>query len=229
MSLPTSRAILAVAALLLASATPVVAHGAEFVSGGYGAALTGGSALDAEAAATDGQDPVVAGDSAVLFDFTPRGAGMPAMGSGEDAPRLRFEFGAGGGEGGLDALGLGGSAGPSWLDEGVAAGPRRLSLGGALVWSGWSIGGGFARSDLAGGAADLLSATVGFGPLSTSLAYGQAGGSGDQPSRGVLMLSTDLSAWSWLTFESDVALGESADGAPAESVAVGRLGVRLNF
>jgi hypothetical protein len=75
-----------------------------------------------------------------------------------------------------------------------------------------------------------VSATVGYGPLSTSLAFGQAGGgSGQQQSRGVLMLSTDLSAWSWLTLESDVALGDSADGDAAESVAVGRLGVRLNF
>ena len=229
MNLPTSRVILALVALSPASAMPVVAHAAEFVSGGYGAALTGGSALEAEAPAAGGQDAsTVAGDTAVLFDFTPRGAGMPALGgSDEGAPRLRFEFGADG-EGGLDALGLGGSAGPSWLDEGAAAGPRRLSLGGALLWSGWSVGGGFARSDLAGGAADLLSATVGFGPLSTSLAYGQANGSREQP-RDVLMLSTDLSAWSWLTFESDVALGGPADGGEAESVAVGRLGVRLNF
>jgi hypothetical protein len=41
------------------------------------------------------------------------------------------------------------------------------------------------------------------------------------------MLSTDLVAASWLTLESDVALGSSQ--AEEESVAVGRLGVRLNF
>jgi hypothetical protein len=43
----------------------------------------------------------------------------------------------------------------------------------------------------------------------------------------VLMLSTDLAATSWLSLESDVAVGSRPD--EEESVAVGRLGVRLNF
>jgi hypothetical protein len=42
------------------------------------------------------------------------------------------------------------------------------------------------------------------------------------------MLSTDLAAWSWLTLESDLAVGTSEHRAD-EGLAVGRLGVRLNF
>jgi hypothetical protein len=48
------------------------------------------------------------------------------------------------------------------------------------------------------------------------------------------MLSTDLAAWSWLTLESDFALGsnpaaERDRGQDREPVAVGRFGLRLNF
>jgi hypothetical protein len=232
---------LCAAGLLLAATSPAAVHAAEFVAGNYGPALTGGAALEAAEPTAADQDAAAAGDdssssSAVLFDFTPRGADLPDLGG--DSPRLRFELGVGGQEaapgGGLDALGLGGSAGPAWLDETGGSAEQqqpRLSLGGALLWSGWTVGGGFARTNLAGGAAaDLVSATVGYGPLTASLAIGQADGP-EQQSRDVLMLSTDLSAWSWLTLESDVALGDSADRdeAGGESVAVGRLGVRLNF
>lgn len=227
MSVPYSRVLVLACGLLLAGSMPATVGAAEFVTGVDGSPLVDASALDAV-----GQDPSSAagGSAAVLFDFTPRGGGLPAIGGGTDAPRLRFEFGTDGGGDGLDALGLGGSAGPSWLEEGAPAGPRRLSLGGALLWSGWSVGAGLARTDLlGGGATDLASATVGYGALTTSLAFGQTGGAA-QPSRDVLMLSTDLSAWSWLTFESDLALGDSsAADREAESVAVGRLGVRLNF
>jgi hypothetical protein len=43
---------------------------------------------------------------------------------------------------------------------------------------------------------------------------------------GVLMLSTDLAASSWLKLESNLAVGSDRE---SESVAVGRFGVRLNF
>jgi hypothetical protein len=77
-----------------------------------------------------------------------------------------------------------------------------------------------------GGEADLMSATVGYGSLTASLGYGEASGVELQP-MDVLMLSTDLAATSWLSLESDVAVGSRPD--EEESVAVGRLGVRLNF
>ena len=53
--------------------------------------------------------------------------------------------------------------------------------------------------------------------------------------RDVLMLSTDLAAWSWLTLESDLAVGlapGAVDGQRdrnREPVAAGRFGLRLNF
>jgi hypothetical protein len=49
------------------------------------------------------------------------------------------------------------------------------------------------------------------------------------------MLSTDLAAWSWLTLESDLALGARSAGVDGEHdrnrepVAAGRFGLRLNF
>ena len=89
----------------------------------------------------------------------------------------------------------------------------------------WSLGGGLARTALFGGTADLVSATVGYGPVNASLAMGEADRGAEAP-LDVLMLRTDMAAWSWLKLESDLALG--SDGQE-ESVAVGRLGVRLNF
>jgi hypothetical protein len=105
--------------------------------------------------------------------------------------------------------------------------PRTLEIGGALHWSDWVIGSSYARASLFGGEADLLSATLGYGRVQARLAYGQAE-TGATDELDVLMLSTDLAAWSWLTLESDLAVGTSEHRAD-EGLAVGRLGVRLNF
>jgi len=102
-----------------------------------------------------------------------------------------------------------------------------LEIGGALHWSDWTVGSGYARTSLFGGDADLLSATLGYGPVEARLSYGQSERS-PTDTLDVLMLSTDLAAWSWLTVETDLAVGSSQD-RPDESLAVGRLGVRLNF
>jgi hypothetical protein len=104
---------------------------------------------------------------------------------------------------------------------------RTLEIGGALRWSDWTVGSGYARAPLFGGEADLLSASLGYGRVQARLAYGQAD-TGAADTLDVLMLSTDLAAWSWLTLESDVALG-SGESRTDEAMAVGRLGVRLNF
>jgi hypothetical protein len=76
---------------------------------------------------------------------------------------------------------------------------------------------------------DLLSATLGYGRLNAEIAFGQSTDYQTTPSD-VLMLSTDLAAWSWLTLESDLALGSAPDSEREDhSVAVGRFGLRLNF
>ena len=66
-----------------------------------------------------------------------------------------------------------------------------------------------------------------YGALTASLSYGHADRA-DLAPLDVMMLSTDLAASSWLKLESNVAVGadHTDDRQP---MAVGRLGVRLNF
>jgi hypothetical protein len=226
-----SRPFLAAAAAAswLALLGAVDARAVELVTGGYGmdAALPGGPAAGAASGA--GSPWTVGTDgSAVVLGFTPRGSGTFGAGRGVgDAPKLRFELGVGAGP--ADWAGDAGAVDrPSWLaGDDPAAGLGELSVGGALRWSEWSLGGGYARTALLGGEADLLSATVGRGAWSASVGFGEAeAGAQDAPPLDVLMLSADFAAWSWLSVGSDVAVGS---GGEAESVAVGRLGVRLNF
>jgi hypothetical protein len=224
---PLLAAAVASAAALLGGAD---ARAVELVTGGYGTDPVLADGPPAAAAPSGpGSAWTVGGDgSAVVLGFTPRGSGAFGSGRGAgDAPKLRFELGIGAG-------GPGGWAGdapgdrPSWLaEDDPAAGLGELSIGGALRWSEWSLGGGYARTALLGGEADLLSATVGRGAWSASVGYGETGGGADDaPPLDVLMLSADFAAWSWLSVGSDVAVGSDGE---AESVAVGRLGVRLNF
>lgn len=105
--------------------------------------------------------------------------------------------------------------------------PRTLEIGGALHWSDWVVGSAYTRAPLFGGNADLLSATLGYGRVQARLAYGQTE-AGTTDGLDVLMLSTDLAAWPWLTLESDLAVGAGETGT-VDSRAVGRLGIRLNF
>ncbi len=108
------------------------------------------------------------------------------------------------------------------------AGEGALEIGGALRWADWSLGSAYSRTALFGGEADLFSATLGYGPVSARLAYGQADGRGVGGDLEVLMLSTDLAAASWLTLETDLAMG-APDDRSRETLAVGRFGIRLNF
>ena len=74
-----------------------------------------------------------------------------------------------------------------------------------------------------------MAATLGYGRVRAELAYGQSQAATGVP-QDVLMLRTDLAAWSWLTLESDLALGSGATAERQEtSVAAGRVGLRLNF
>jgi hypothetical protein len=109
----------------------------------------------------------------------------------------------------------------------AGAAPRTLEIGGALRWADWVVGSGYTRARLFGGDADLVSATLGYGPVRAQLALGQAGGRAADDLE-VLMLSTDIAAWSWLTLESDLALG-AGERRTDETQAVGRLGIRLSF
>jgi hypothetical protein len=197
----------------------------ELSVGGYGA----GSPAGFGAGGTGQETPSSYGPGdggGVVLDFTPRGGGLFESDQDDGTPRMRFELSVAGAT--LDepnAFEFGAAETPSWLAE-PKVGLGELSIGGALRWSEWSVGGGFGRTALMGGEADLMSATVGYGSLTASLGYGEASGVELRP-MDVLMLSTDLAATSWLSLESDVAVGSRPD--EEESVAVGRLGVRLNF
>ena len=202
-------------------AAPQAARALELVPGGYGAGL----ALEERgAAAAPAGDRGAAG---VSLDFTPRRGPGGLAGDG-DAPGVRFDLTVRGGGDVLDQLGLG-TAGPD-APGSIGKGRSSLAVGGAVRWSAWSVGGGVGRADFLGADVDLLSASVGYGRLSAELSVGQS--ADDQRTRSdVMMLRTDLAARPWLTLESDLALGSSPDAERREdhSVAVGRLGLRLNF
>lgn len=105
---------------------------------------------------------------------------------------------------------------------------RSLEIGGALHWSDWSLGSAYTRAPLFGGDADMVAATVGYGRMSARLAFGQTERADRAEDLDVLMLSTDLAAWSWLTLETDLAMGTPEDSS-REPLAAGRFGIRLNF
>ena len=221
-----SRALLlglTVACAAALASTPVAAL--ELVPGGYGADW-GSSSLASPHA--DGRlDLRSEGFAGVSLDFTPRhGAGLLTGAPGEPGPQL--DLVVRGGSPALDRLGLGAEA------SALHPGGRRKSgtsliVGGAMHWADWTLGGGIGRADFLGTDVDVLSATVGYGRLNAEISFGQSTDYQSAPSD-VLMLSTDLAAWSWLTLESDLAVGStpSADRQD-ESVAVGRFGLRLNF
>ena len=93
----------------------------------------------------------------------------------------------------------------------------------------------WARAQVLGEDVDLMAATLGYGRVTAEVAYGQSDVARRARPSDVLMLSTDLAAWSWLTLESDLALGSrsgTVDGdreQNREPVAAGRFGLRLNF
>ena len=155
----------------------------------------------------------------MVLDSTPRGGGLFEF-DRATARRIRFELSVAVTP--LDepnAFEIGAAETPSWLAEpkvGFGDQYRR-----ALRWSEWSVGGGFARTALMGGEADLMSAIVGYGSLTASLGYGEASRR-RAAADGRVTLTRILAATSWLSLESVVAVDSRPD--EEESVAVGRLG-----
>ena len=116
------------------------------------------------------------------------------------------------------------------LTSGLGSGLRdtsSLMVGGALKVADLGVLGGLGRARLFGATTDIVSAGLSYGPLRARFAFGQSNdGSGTSSVRDVMMFSTDLAAWSWLTLEGDVAFGETAEDGDS---AVGRLGIKLHF
>lgn len=221
-----SYGLLAAAALLAVTAGR--SEALELVPGGYGApAVEPESALPAESPGIGrGSEGV-----GLSLDFTPRyAAGSAWGGAAAEAAGPRFDLTIAADPGDrFEQLGL--ASGSSALyPRNRRTGQASLTVGGAMRWSGWSLGGGFGRSQILGTDVDLFSASIGYGRLSAELAYGQPVIDSQTAPRDVLMLNTDLAAWSWLTLESGIAVGTVPSAErEGQSVAVGRLGLRLNF
>ncbi len=185
---------------------------AELVPGDYGRLPAPGSTA---LAATE-EEPAL---TPFVILFTPRSAGLLGIGETARTGRVgRLDFGIdGGGLLGIDRLGLKGA-------EDARQGDHML-VGGGFEYNGFAFGGAYGRSLLLGRKADLIAAGVGYGAFSASFGYAWRDEADEDP-LGMLMFNTDLVAAPWLAFESDVAVGDSGGDEP---IAVGRIGVRLNF
>jgi hypothetical protein len=234
MKLGSIAPLAAVAALSVCVLGAARASALELVAGGYGAGAQGAAGAEGlppgdERLVFGGGD----GSAGLALDFTPRhGAGVWSgeQGAGAPEPALRFDLTVSEDPGAaLDQLGFGTARAQAGTDP---QGRTALTVGGAMRWSDWSLGGSLGRAQILGTDVDLMAASFGYGRVTAEIAYGQSEASATTP-RDVLMLSTDLAAWSWLTLESDFALGSNPaidrDHDRGEPVAVGRFGLRLNF
>ncbi len=206
-----------VAALGLAGA-PAAAM--TLVPGGYGVEVDS-SRPAAPLAMQQRQFSSSVGSAGLTLDFTPRASGsLFSQPSAIDGDMTSLSLGLQGGYADqlrLGAIGLGGpSADPT---EG-------LSIGGALSISEWEVFGSVGRANLLGNDADVFAAGLGYGRVNAKLVYGHVPATTTRLGGDVLMLSTDLAAWSWLTLQGDVAVTETLENEP---LTVGRIGVRLNF
>lgn len=207
------------------------AQALDLVAGGYGTAPA-----ESPVASDDPvQLPGASSPAGFALDFTPRDAGLwPTAGSSaKTGADVRFGLTLHGTSDSIDQLGLGDATSTLGRRSQFGA-SSALTVGGAMHWSDWSVGGGVGRAQILGEDVGVMSANLSYGRISTELAYGQ-GEAGQGGSKDVLMLSTDLAAWSWLTVESDLAVGTSPGSVDRERdrnsqpVAAGRFGLRLNF
>lgn len=218
--------------LLLAGAVVIApAQALELVAGGYGT-LPEASAQDAPAPLGVGGPTSQPGLS---LEFTPRASVSPWSGTADDdGPPLSFGLTVRGNTAPPVTLPAGSPTSRDALRASTIATQSSLTVGGAMRWSDWSVGGGLGRAHVLGEDVDLMAATLGYGRVRAEIAYGQSQATSGVP-QDVLMLSTDLAAWSWLTLESDLALGSRSAGVDGtrernrDAVAAGRFGLRLNF
>lgn len=215
--------VLAAAALIVGLGTGA-ASAAQMVAGGYGVdverysppATLSMRQLDFNSSAAT---------AGLTFDFTPRNSGsLFSSGATERDRPISLSLGvqqAYGDHLRLDTIGLGGAAPP-----GSGQSLDGLAIGGAFSLNDWQVTGSMGRANLLGQEADVFSAGLGYGPVNARLVYGTLPRTATGPSGDVLMLSTDLAAWSWLTLQGDVAV---SDTIASEPLTVGRIGLRLNF
>ena len=193
----------------------------ELVRGGYGATADGAPA-SAPLSMQNRQFSSSAAGAGLTLDFTPRASGtlfsQPSAAETDGTMSLSLGLQSAYGDGlRLGAIGLGGAS--SDPDEGLA-------IGGALSFNDWQLSGSVGRANLLGDDADVFAAGLGYGRVNARLVYGQVPETTTRLGGDVLMLSTDLAAWSWLTLQGDVAVSETLANEP---LTVGRIGVRLNF
>ena len=213
---------LVLACALVMGAGTMPASAMELVAGGYGADLEP-YAPSASLAMQNRDFASSASVAGLTLDFTPRASGSlfnPRVETDADSS-LSLSFGVQdrySDQLRLDTIGL------SNRTDDPSHG---LAIGGALSFNDWQFTGSVGRTNLLGNDADVFAAGIGYGRVNARLVYGHVprmtsgGNTGD-----VLMLSTDLAAWSWLTLEGDVAV---SDSLATEPLTVGRVGVRLNF
>lgn len=209
--------------LLLTTALGLVglghARADELVAGGYEAGA------DAAMPATDLElsesfEASGSGAPASEMAFTPRASGSLFALDDGDAADADFHLTVKGHESWMDGSRLG----KLGLIEGDVGTESDLMIGGGLGYDAFEIIGGLGRATMMGTDADLLAAGVAYGPLSARLVVAQTVEPEDP--RDVVMFSTDLAAWSWLTLQGDVAFSETLEREP---LTVGRVGFRLNF
>lgn len=213
------------AGLLLGTLGTSSALAMDMVSGGYGADVES-YAPNADLAMRSRSYASSTDTSGLTLAFTPRASGLlfsrPTAPS--DTPDLSFSFdfeGSYGRELRFDSIGLSGAGGGSGAELGEG-----LALGGALRYDDWQLSGSLGRANLLGNSADVVAAGIGYGPLSARLVYGSVPETTGGTEGDLLMFSTDLAAWSWLTLQGDVAVSDTLADEP---LTVGRVGIRLNF
>lgn len=194
----------------------------QLVPGGYGSDVET-YAPDASLAMRQQDFTSSAASAGFTLDFTPRASGSlfnPSVTSDDEPGTLSLSIGVQdrfSDQLRLDAIGLGGRS------DDPAHG---LSLGGAMSYNDWQVTGSVGRANLLGNDADVFAAGVGYGRVNARLVYGHVPRTTGGEAGDLLMLSTDLAAWSWLTLEGDVAV---SDTLASEPLTIGRIGLRLNF